>query len=65
MYTIYNKNRRATKMTYQNYEAARQALRKKLRKQIEPSFLTRSSGQPWDVWAGYSYRDLGYSIRKV
>lgn len=61
MYTIYNKGRKATKHTFESYEAARQWVRKQLRKQTS----ARVNGQPFDFDTGFSILGAGYSIKRV
>lgn len=56
MYALYRNGRKASKNLFANYEAARQILRKRLRKLTG----TRNAGQP--ALPGFLF---GFEIRKV
>lgn len=78
-YAILRNNRRATKITFNTYEAARQYIRKTLRKMGREAYITEmhnkgymhaTSGSPFAVWDNVSrnptnFTELGYSIRAL
>lgn len=78
-YAILRNNRRATKVTFNTYESARQYLRKILRKMGREAYITEmhskgyihsSSASPFAVWDDVSrnptnFTELGYAIRQL